>query len=193
MAGDRFSPSRRAGGSWGRRDPWREGAGSGMEVVKKFFDQLTVRELFQIYRLRTAVFVVEQHCPYQEVDDADLSACHILLREGGELAAYLRLLPGAAPGEAVIGRVVAARRRAGLGSRVLAEGIRAAREQGAAFITLAAQVYARGLYQKAGFRAVSAEFLEDGIPHVKMRLELSPQSTGPRGRAKNREPVFTAG
>ena len=155
-----------------------------MEVVKKSFDQLTVRELFQIYRLRTAVFVVEQHCPYQEVDDADLSACHILLREGGELAAYLRLLPGAAPGEAVIGRVVAARRRAGLGSRVLAEGIRAAREQGAAFITLAAQVYVRGLYQKAGFRAVSAEFLEDGIPHVKMRLELSPQSTGPRGRAK---------
>ena len=69
MAGDRFSPSRRAGGSWGRRDPWREGAGSGMEVVKKSFDQLTVRELFQIYRLRTAVFVVEQHCPYQEVED----------------------------------------------------------------------------------------------------------------------------
>lgn len=144
-----------------------------MERVLKRFDQLTAAELFQIYKLRTAVFVVEQNCPYQEVDDADLTAWHLWLRDGEEVTAYLRLLPGDS-GELRIGRVVSARRGQGLGRRVLAEGLRAARELGAERVALAAQTYARGFYEKAGFTAVSSEFLEDGIPHIEMRKELAP-------------------
>lgn len=140
-----------------------------MKLVKKPFARLTARELFSIYKLRTAVFVVEQNCPYQEVDDADLAAWHLWLEDEAGIAAYLRLLPGR-EGEAVIGRVVAARRGQGLGRRILEEGIKAARERGAKSIRLAAQCYARGFYEKLGFAAVSGEFSEDGIPHVEMTL-----------------------
>lgn len=146
-----------------------------MKLFIKRFDQLTADQLFHIYKLRTAVFVVEQNCPYQEVDDADRTAWHLWLwdRDREEIAAYLRLLPGERDGELVIGRVVSARRRQGLGRRILDEGIAFARQKGARAVALAAQVYAKGFYEKAGFRVVSGEFLEDGIPHVKMRRELS--------------------
>lgn len=144
-----------------------------MKLFIKSFDQLTTDELFRIYKLRTAVFVVEQHCPYQEVDDADKTAWHLWLEDEEEIAAYLRLLPGEDAGELSIGRVVSARRGQGLGMRILTEGIDFARKRGAKAVVLAAQTYARGFYEKAGFYTVSEEFLEDGIPHVKMRLEMS--------------------
>lgn len=146
-----------------------------MELLVKRFDQLTTDQLFSIYKLRTAVFVVEQNCPYQEVDDTDKVSWHLWLEDEGGIAAYLRLLPGERPGELSIGRVVSAHRGRGLGGCVLAEGLAFAKKEGATAVTLAAQTYARGFYEKAGFRAVSDEFLEDGIPHVKMRLELSPR------------------
>lgn len=144
-----------------------------MELFIRHFDQLTVDRLFRIYKLRVAVFVVEQNCPYQEVDDADPTAWHLWLEDGGEIAAYLRVLPGQRPGELIIGRVISARRGQGLGRRILDEGIAFAREMGAKAVTLTGQTYARGFYEKAGFAAVSGEFLEDNIPHIRMRLELS--------------------
>ena len=141
-----------------------------MELVCKHFTQLTRDELFDIYKLRVAVFIVEQQCAYPEVDDADRKAYHLWLRDGDGIQAYLRVLPpGAAFDTASIGRVIAVKRRQGLGSRIVAEGIRAAREQfGAKEITIEAQTYARGLYEKAGFVQTSGEFLEDGIPHIRM-------------------------
>jgi ElaA protein len=73
--------------------------------------------------------------------------------------------------EAAIGRVLAVERRQGLGTRAVEEGIRVAREKlGAKRIYLEAQTYARGLYEKLGFRQSGAEFLEDGIPHIPMEL-----------------------
>ncbi len=145
-----------------------------MELVVKHFSELTAEELYEIYRLRVSVFVVEQNCPYQEVDELDREAYHLWLQDESGIQAYLRVLaPGARFEDAGIGRVVAVRRREGLGSRILGEGIRVAQERfGAAAIRLEAQVYAKGLYEKAGFCEVSEEFLEDGIPHVEMRLEL---------------------
>lgn len=143
-----------------------------MQLVIKHFDELSARELFEIYKLRVSVFVVEQACPYQEVDDADKRAYHLVLRDGDGICAYARVLP---PGEsfddASIGRVIAVRRRCGLGSRIVSAAIAAAREKFAAeTITIEAQTYARGLYEKLGFRQTSEEFLEDGIPHIKMTL-----------------------
>ena len=144
-----------------------------MELVEKTFAELTTEELFAIYRLRTAVFVVEQQCAYQEVDEFDPAAVHLWLREEGKILAYLRVLPGGTVfAEPSLGRVIAAERRRGLGSRIVAEGIRAARQRfGAAAIRIEAQTYARGLYEKQGFRQVSEEFLEDGIPHIQMLWE----------------------
>ena len=141
-----------------------------MELIVKHFNDLSIDELFAIYKLRVSVFVVEQGCPYQEVDDADRAAYHVWLQDEGAIQAYLRVLPArAAFDEVSIGRVIAAKRRCGLGSRILRAGIQVAKEKfSASRIRIEAQVYAQKLYEKAGFVQVSKEFLEDGIPHVQM-------------------------
>ena len=101
-----------------------------MELKVKFFSALSAKELHDIYRLRVSVFVVEQRCPYQEVDDADERAYHVWLEEDGAIRAYLRVLePGTAFPECAIGRVIAAERRRGLGTRIVTEGLRVAQEK----------------------------------------------------------------
>ena len=144
-----------------------------MELVVKHFKELTVEELAEIYKLRVSVFVVEQHCPYQEVDDADKAAYHLWLKDEDGIEAYARALPpGTTFPEAAIGRVIAVKRRCGLGSQIVKAAIDTAVEKfGAEKITIEAQVYARSLYEKAGFRQISEPFLEDGIPHIKMQWE----------------------
>ena len=141
-----------------------------MKQYVKRFRELTTEELYRILRLRVAVFVVEQNCPYMEIDDLDQAAIHVWLEDEDGIEAYLRVLDRGAESEfCAIGRVTAVKRRCGLGSRVLAEGIRAAQEFfDADAIYLEAQTYARGLYEKQGFRQISEEFLLDGIPHIKM-------------------------
>lgn len=147
-----------------------------MELICKHFTQLTRDELFQIYKLRVSVFIVEQQCAYPEIDDADQVAWHLWLQDGDGIAAYLRVLPpGTTFDAASIGRVIAVKRRQGLGSRIVAEGIRTARERfGAQTITIEAQTYARALYERAGFVQTSEEFLEDGIPHIRMEWRAAP-------------------
>lgn len=145
-----------------------------MELTVKHFSELSAEELFEIYKLRVSVFIVEQKCPYQDVDDADRTAYHLWLRDENGIAAYARLLPpGVTFPTAAIGRVIAVRRRCGLGTRIVDAAINAAREKlSADVITIEAQVYAQSLYEKAGFVQTSEEFLEDGIPHVQMQLRL---------------------
>lgn len=87
-----------------------------MELFVKTLHELTPEELFEIYKLRVSVFVVEQKCPYQEVDDADKVAYHVWLKDEDGIQAYLRVLPkGATFDECSIGRVIAVKRRCGLG------------------------------------------------------------------------------
>lgn len=145
-----------------------------MELVVKHFSELSTEELLAIYKLRVSVFVVEQKCPYQEIDDADKAAYHIWLQDENGIEAYARVLPkGVTFPTAAIGRVIAVKRRCGLGSKIVSAAISTAKEKFAADrITIEAQVYARTLYEKAGFRQTSEEFLEDGIPHIQMQLEL---------------------
>lgn len=147
-----------------------------MTLQIKRFGELTAEELYRILKLRVDVFVVEQACPYPELDGLDREALHIWLEDEEGVHAYLRVMDRGAESEYVsIGRVVARERRKGLGTRILKEGIRAAREYlGAEAVYLEAQTYAVGLYEKQGFRPISEEFLLDGIPHVKMLLEIGP-------------------
>ena len=144
-----------------------------MELKIKKFSELSTEELYSILELRVAVFVVEQNCPYLEVDGLDRDAVHVWIEEKGKILAYLRIMDRGVESEYVsIGRLLAAKRRSGLGSRVLEEGILVAKEQfQAEAIYLEAQVYAKGLYEKQGFQIISEEFLLDGIPHVKMLLK----------------------
>ena len=145
-----------------------------VEISVKSFEELTKAELYALLRLRESVFVVEQNCPYQELDGRDDRAYHVIGREGEEMVAYLRILDrGAEHEEVAIGRVIALRRRQGLGSRILQAGIRAAQEKfGARRIYLEAQTYARAFYERQGFQQISPEFMLDGIPHVAMILEI---------------------
>ena len=148
--------------------------GENTELCVRSFGELSAEELYEIMALRQSVFVVEQNCPYQDMDGADREALHVFLRDGEGIKAYLRVLPAGAVFEDVsIGRVLSVLRRRGFASRLLDEGIRLARERfGAERIVIEAQTYARTLYEKAGFRQISEEFLEDGIPHIKMFLAL---------------------
>ena len=146
-----------------------------MELAVKRFEELTNNELYDILKLRVNTFVVEQHCPYPELDDKDQDALHVFLRDREGIQAYLRVMDKGVSSEQVsIGRVVAVTRRKGYGSRVLEEGMSVAAEYFQADkIYLEAQTYARGLYEKHGFRQISEVFLEDGIPHIKMLAELN--------------------
>lgn len=141
-----------------------------MELVVKRFKELSAQELYEIYRLRVSVFIVEQKCYYQEVDDADQRAYHVWLKDEDGIEAYLRVLdPGVVFPQAAIGRVIAVKRRCGLGTRIVSEGLRVAREKlGAKEVCIEAQTYARKLYEALGFVQTSEEFLEDGIPHIQM-------------------------
>ncbi|MBE6991492.1 MAG: GNAT family N-acetyltransferase [Ruminococcaceae bacterium] len=145
-----------------------------MELIIKHFSQLSARELYDILELRVSVFVVEQNCPYQELDGHDRNAYHVWLQDDDGIQAYLRVLDkGVTMDEVAIGRVVTRQRRIGLGTKILNIGIEVAKEKYAAKkIMLEAQVYAKSLYEKAGFRQMGEEFLEDGIPHIPMLLEV---------------------
>ncbi len=147
--------------------------GQDMKLHIKYFNELTVDELYAILCLRVSIFVVEQKCPYPELDYLDQKALHVWLEDHNGIAAYLRVLDRGTESEHVsIGRVLSVRRRRGIGSRILADGVKAARERfDADKIYLEAQSYAKGLYEKQGFRQISDEFLLDGIPHVKMILD----------------------
>ena len=141
-----------------------------MKLVVKHFSELSADELFELYKLRVSVFVVEQKCPYQEVDDADRAAYHVWLKDENGIEAYARVLP---QGAVFPTASIAVRRRCGLGSKIVEAAVNVARIYlNADKITIEAQVYARSLYEKHGFRQTSEEFLEDGIPHIQMQLEL---------------------
>lgn len=146
-----------------------------MEFKSKTFLELTTMQLFEILRARSRVFVVEQTCPFQDPDDADYESLHIFREdENGKIAAYMRVFPKHdEEGCVQMGRVLTIKRGAGLGGLILKEGIREARDRmEARKIYLESQTYATGFYAREGFETVGEEFLEDGIPHIGMYLDL---------------------
>lgn len=139
------------------------------------FDALTPRALYEILKLRVDVFVVEQKCPYPEIDGKDYNAFQLRILDGERLAASLRVLPPEGDGKpAKIGRVVvdADYRGYKLGQRLMREAIDFAQAKfpGIA-IELGGQSHLQRFYGSFGFAVISDEYLEDGIPHVDMRLE----------------------
>lgn len=144
-----------------------------MELIVKPFEKLELQELYDILQARVAVFVVEQNCPYQEIDGKDPDCYHLFYREDGKIQACLRVVPpGLSYPEASIGRVLTVNRGGGLGKKLMQEGISLAKElYPNDNLRIGAQVYARGFYEQLGFRQCSEEYLEDDIPHIEMLLE----------------------
>ena len=141
-----------------------------LKLYKKFFPELTTAELYDLLRIRSEVFVVEQNCVYQDMDYDDQPAIHLWLKDGDRIVALCRVCPAGTHMEAVsIGRVITTERGKGYGKRMMLEGIKAAREHfGATRIDIEAQEYAKGFYEQVGFRQSSEAFIMDGIPHIRM-------------------------
>lgn len=141
-----------------------------MQWHLKTFSELTAMEFYKIAQARAQIFVVEQECAYLDIDDTDLTAHHLWLSEGEQLQAYGRIYQKR--GAAMFGRVIVSQayRGQGLGSILLERLIK---ETSALYpeqpILIGAQAHLQQFYGQAGFTAVSAEYLEDGIPHIKMQ------------------------
>ncbi len=140
------------------------------EMAVKAFRDLTLEELYEILRVRCAVFVVEQNCPYQDIDGIDPKSVHVFLKEDGKVLACLRVFMRK-DDYAQIGRVVTAVRGKGYGRRIMEKGVEECGKISSKGIILEAQTYAAGFYAKYGFVPFGDEFDEDGIPHIQMIRE----------------------
>lgn len=146
-----------------------------MKFTLKTFDELTNSELYNILKERTAVFVVEQNCPYAEVDGKDMQSYHLYKEENGEIIAYLRILPpGVSYEELSIGRVLVKKEYRGqkLAQELMAVALQFIHDElNETTVKIQAQDYLRNFYQSFGFLAISETYLDDNIPHVDMLLQ----------------------
>ena len=144
-----------------------------MDSVTKTFEELTSRELYEILKSRAEVFVKEQNISYVDEDDVDYRSLHIFLMEDGRVTAYLRAYPDGE--DAVkIGRVLTLIHGRGLGTELMKYAIKAISERlDCKIIRMDAQKQAVEFYKRLGFTVDSGEYLEAGIPHVDMSLEIA--------------------
>ncbi|MQM73020.1 MAG: GNAT family N-acetyltransferase [Eubacteriaceae bacterium] len=143
-----------------------------MQLIAKKFDELTTTELYEMLKARSAIFVVEQNCVYQDLDDLDYRSLHVFYEEGKTVTAYLRAFYKEKD-VVQMGRVLTLKHGTGLGGGILCEGLKQIKaKMPCKKIYIEAQSYAIGYYEREGFKVVSDEFLEDGIPHVQMVLHL---------------------
>lgn len=139
----------------------------------KSFENLSVHELYDILRLRSEIFVVEQNCVYLDLDGKDKKGLHLLGEYEGKIVAYSRLFePGISFEYASIGRVVvdARYRDRKWGHELMREAIASIQSHfGEIKITIGAQLYLKKFYESHGFVQTSDMYLEDDIPHIEMK------------------------
>jgi ElaA protein len=135
------------------------------------FEQLTLRQLYDVLALRTDVFIVEQNCPFHDTDGKDFVAHHCLgYDQDGDLVAYTRLFDTdlSFEGYISIGRVATARkvRGQGVGQELMRYSLQKCQElYGTKPIKIGAQQYLLRFYESFGFQSTGEDYLEDGIPH----------------------------
>ncbi|WP_199185061.1 GNAT family N-acetyltransferase [Aquimarina sp. I32.4] len=138
----------------------------------KRFQELTTEELYKILRLRAEVFVVEQDCVYQDIDNKDQKALHVIGHKNDDIIAYTRIFDGGDYFDIPsIGRVLVSKkeRKYGYGHDLIKESIIAIKTH---FenqkVKISAQTYLQKFYESHGFKMIGKEYLEDGIPHIAM-------------------------
>jgi len=142
-----------------------------MELLTRSLETFESLELHKIFKLRIDVFVVEQECPYEEIDNKDINAMHIYLKNKNDIVAYLRVLsPGMSYEEASIGRVLVNKkyRGKGYGRQIMKAGIDYCKSHYSGNIKISAQAYLEEFYKSLGFEKASDIYLEDNIPHIDM-------------------------
>ena len=145
-----------------------------IQSVIKTFNELSTEDIYSMLQLRSEIFVVEQNCAYQDIDDKDQNALHLLLKKNNYLIGYSRMFkPGDYFKHASIGRVLVKKneRKHKYGSLLMQLSIKAIKDTfNEKKIKISAQIYLIGFYKKLGFLPEGEEYLEDGIPHVAMLL-----------------------
>jgi len=142
-----------------------------MEITIRTFEQLNISELYEVLELRSAVFVVEQDCVYQDLDGKDRIAYHIVGKHDQKVIAYARAFKaGSYFKNASFGRVVVheAYRGKGYAKNLIKHTLAEMDSWEGEAIEISAQTYLKGFYEDLGFSTEGDEYLEDGIPHIRM-------------------------
>ena len=145
-----------------------------MQILIKKWDDLSINEVQSIFGLRSEVFIVEQECPFQDVDGRDPEADHLLLYENNILCGYTRIFPkNTYFKEASFGRTVVKKthRGKGYGHVLVKESLKYLKNKNERPIKISAQSYLKKFYWSHGFIARGDEYLEDNIPHTAMFFE----------------------
>ena len=145
-------------------------------IITKTFSELDTEDLYQILRLRSEVFVVEQHCVYQDIDNKDQNAIHLYYKENDQIVAYTRIFKAGDYYEnPCIGRVVVSKKDRGndLGKKIMIDSMEYIKQNiKGEKIELSAQKYLDKFYKDLGFYKIGEDYLEDGIPHQRMIFDL---------------------
>ncbi len=145
-----------------------------MKLVTKRFNELNLKDLYQLLQLRAEIFVVEQNCVYNDLDGYDEPAHHLLAIEDDKIIGYARILPASTRFKAAsIGRLVVNKnhRFKGLARQLMETASSYIFEQWQApLIHISAQKYLKGFYKSLAYSIISGEYQEDGIPHFRMEL-----------------------
>ena len=141
-------------------------------IFIKSFSDLTKEELYNILSLRSEVFIVEQNCAYQDIDQKDQFALHVFIKKNNQIIAYTRIFkPNDYFEYSSIGRVVVLKkeRASKIGSQIMSFSIKKIEEIfNETKIKISAQKYLITFYKKLGLTTIGEEYLEDGIPHIAM-------------------------
>ena len=145
-----------------------------MQILIKKWEDLSINEVQSIFGLRSEVFIVEQECPFQDVDGRDPEADHLLLYKNNILCGYTRIFPkNTYFKEASFGRTVVKKthRGKGYGHVLVKESLKYLKNKNERPIKISAQSYLKKFYLSHGFVAKGSEYLEDNIPHTAMFFE----------------------
>ena len=147
------------------------------QFILKYYDDLTIPELYDILQLREEVFQIEQNCIYKDIDDKDKKCYHLMLYNDNELVAYCRLVPVGISydGYVSIGRVVSKTnyRKAGYGKQLMEKAMeKIAQVFPYLPVKISAQLYLQKFYESYGFIAEGEWYMEDEIPHIAMVFKL---------------------
>jgi len=135
------------------------------------FDEIPANVLYGVLKLRQDVFIIEQDCIYEDIDNLDQPSSHLVLFDDKTVAGCARLVPpGAKYPEISIGRIAVAQshRNRSLGKELVERAVRIAEDEGHSIIRIEAQTYLLSFYESFGFDADGEEYILDGIPHIEM-------------------------
>lgn len=145
------------------------------DIFIQTFSELTPALLYDILKLRQDVFIIEQNCPYEDLDNLDQDALHLVLYENKRLVACCRILSSHPKhGSPSAGRFVVhpEKRGKGCGKMMIMEALRILKSQGQQHAVIEAQEHLEQYYSTYGFRKASEVYDADGIPHIKMKINL---------------------